>query len=325
MDIVLNLLLLIFCFFVLIKGADFLVDAASYIAAFLGVPSLIIGLTIVAFGTSCPEAGVSVVSSLAGNNSLSISNVVGSNAFNLLVVVGLTAVIGTVAAPRDLMKLDFPICLFFSAMLVVSCWDLQFTRVEGIIYVVCIVIYCAFLVIRSRMGKTPDNDDPIPEPKKPRTAGGALLRVLVIAAAVAAIYLSSRGIVHSCTFFAKLFGISDTVIGLTIVALGTSLPELVTSLVAYKKGENSIALGNIIGSNLFNILFVLGIAGAISPLALLRENVTDSIICLAITVITFVFAITGKKINRAEGAVMLLIYAGYMAFVFLREFNIIAI
>ncbi|SCW70067.1 cation:H+ antiporter [Ruminococcaceae bacterium YRB3002] len=325
MEIAFNLVLLIACFAILIKGADFLVDAASYIAAFLGVPSLIIGLTIVAFGTSCPEAGVSIVSSMAGNNSLSISNVVGSNAFNLLVVVGLTAVIGTVAAPKDLMKLDFPICLFFSALLIFSCWDLKFTRIEGIIYVASIIAYCVFLIIRSRKGRSADNNDDIPEPSKPRTGKGSLLRVLIIVVAIAAIYLSSRGIVHSCTFFAKLFGISDTVIGLTIVALGTSLPELVTSLVAYKKGENSIALGNIIGSNLFNILFVLGIAGAISPLDLLRENVTDTIICLAVTVLTFVFAVTGKKINRVEGVVMLLVYAGYMAFVFLREFNVIAI
>jgi len=302
-----------------------MVDAASYIAAFLGVPSLIIGLTIVAFGTSCPEAGVSIVSSMAGNNSLSISNVVGSNVFNLLVVVGLTAVIGTVAAPKDLMRFDFPICLIFSAILIASCLDLKFTRLEGIIYVTCIVLYCVFLVIRSKRGKNTDNNDEIPEPSKPRTGLGALLRVFIIIAAVAAIYLSSQGIVSSCTFFAKLFGVSDTVIGLTIVALGTSLPELVTSLVAYKKGENSIALGNIIGSNIFNILFVLGIAGAISPLDLLRENVTDAIICLSITVMSFVFALTGKKINRPEGAVMLLVYAGYMVFIFLREFNIIAI
>lgn len=325
MDILFNLGLLIICFIVLIKGADFMVDAASYIAAFLGVPSLIIGLTIVAFGTSCPEAGVSIVSSMAGNNSLSISNVVGSNVFNLLVVVGLTAVIGTVAAPKDLMRFDFPICLIFSAILIASCLDLKFTRLEGIIYVTCIVLYCVFLVIRSKRGKNADNNDEIPEPSKPRTGLGALLRVFIIIAAVAAIYLSSQGIVSSCTFFAKLFGISDTVIGLTIVALGTSLPELVTSLVAYKKGENSIALGNIIGSNIFNILFVLGIAGAISPLDLLRENVTDAIICLSITVMSFVFALTGKKINRPEGAVMLLVYAGYMVFIFLREFNIIAI
>ncbi len=325
MDILFNLGLLIICFIVLIKGADFMVDAASYIAAFLGVPSLIIGLTIVAFGTSCPEAGVSIVSSMAGNNSLSISNVVGSNVFNLLVVVGLTAVIGTVAAPKDLMRFDFPICLIFSAILIASCLDLKFTRLEGIIYVTCIVLYCVFLVIRSKRGKNADNNDEIPEPSKPRTGLGALLRVFIIIAAVAAIYLSSQGIVSSCTFFAKLFGVSDTVIGLTIVALGTSLPELVTSLVAYKKGENSIALGNIIGSNIFNILFVLGIAGAISPLDLLRENVTDAIICLSITVMSFVFALTGKKINRPEGAVMLLVYAGYMVFIFLREFNIIAI
>ena len=191
--------------------------------------------------------------------------------------------------------------------------------------VLCIVLYCVFLVIRSKRGKNTDNNDEIPEPSKPRTGIGALLRIFIIIAAVAAIYLSSQGIVSSCTFFAKLFGISDTVIGLTIVALGTSLPELVTSLVAYKKGENSIALGNIIGSNIFNVLFVLGIAGAISPLDLLRENVTDAIICLSITVMSFVFALTGKKINRPEGAVMLLVYAGYMVFIFLREFNIIAI
>ena len=148
--------------------------------------------------------------------------------------------------------------------------------------------------------------------------------VLIVVGIVVVLWGADR-LTDGAVAVAQRLRIPEMVIGLTIVALGTSLPELVTSLVAYKKGENSIALGNIIGSNLFNILFVLGIAGAISPLELLRENVTDSIICLAITVITFVFAVTGKKINRAEGFIMLLIYAGYMAFVFLREFNVIAI
>ena len=153
MDIVLNLVLLIACFVILIKGADFMVDAASYIAKAAKVPSLIVGLTIVAFGTSCPEAGVSVVSSLNGANSLSISNVVGSNAFNLLVVIGISALLSNIAVEMDVLKLDYPICLFASVLMVIFCFDNNFSRFEGTIFVVLIVFYVSYLVFRARRNK----------------------------------------------------------------------------------------------------------------------------------------------------------------------------
>lgn len=325
MDIVLNLLLLIACFAILIKGADFMVDAASYIAKAAKVPSLIIGLTIVAFGTSCPEAGVSVVSSLNGANSLSISNVVGSNAFNLLVVIGISALLSTIAVEKDVLKLDYPICLFASVLMVIFCFDNYFSRLEGAILVVLIVLYVSYLVYRARKNKAAieaaeaeNSTGPVIYSKR-----RIVLRIGIIILCIGAIYLSSQGIVHSCSFFAKLFGVSDTIIGLTIVALGTSLPELVTSLVAYKKGENSIAIGNIVGSNLYNILFVLGLAGTISPLSLTRENLVDSGICLVITLVCYIIFLTKGKVGKAEGVLMLGMYVLYMVYAFLREFEML--
>ena len=292
---------------ILIKGADFMVDAASYIAKAAKVPSLIVGLTIVAFGTSCPEAGVSVVSSINGANSLSISNVVGSNAFNLLVVIGVSALLSTIAVEKDVLKLDYPICIFASVMMVIFCFDNYFSRVEGIILVVLIIFYVSYLVFRARRDKAAleaaeaeNSTGPVIYSKR-----RIVIRIGIIILCIGAIYLSSQGIVHSCSFFAKLFGVSDTIIGLTIVALGTSLPELVTSLVAYKKGENSIAIGNIVGSNLYNILFVLGLAGTISPLSLTRENLVDSGICLFVTVVCYIIYLTKRKVGRGEGVVML--------------------
>lgn len=325
MDIVLNLVLLIACFVILIKGADFMVDAASYIAKAAKVPSLIVGLTIVAFGTSCPEAGVSVVSSINGANSLSISNVVGSNAFNLLVVIGVSALLSTIAVEKDVLKLDYPICIFASVMMVIFCFDNYFSRVEGIILVVLIIFYVSYLVFRARRDKAAleaaeaeNSTGPVIYSKR-----RIVIRIGIIILCIGAIYLSSQGIVHSCSFFAKLFGVSDTIIGLTIVALGTSLPELVTSLVAYKKGENSIAIGNIVGSNLYNILFVLGLAGTISPLSLTRENLVDSGICLFVTVVCYIIFLTKRKVGRGEGVVMLVMYALYMVYAFLREFGML--
>ncbi|MCQ2482543.1 MAG: calcium/sodium antiporter [Clostridia bacterium] len=320
MQIVLNLLLLLACFAILIKGADFLVDACSFIAKKLKVPSLIIGLTIVAFGTSAPEAGVSIVSSLQGSNSLSISNVVGSNLFNLLVIVGLCSIIGNIVVDKEIIKFDYPVCLLASILLVFFVRDMAVERLEGIVLLVLIVVYCVYLISRAK--RTPAQQD---EENK-ETGKGSLkvfLNIVIIIVSIAAIYFASKGIVSSCTFFAKLFGISDTVIGLTIVALGTSLPELVTSLVAHKKGEYSIALGNIIGSNLFNILFVLGIASTISPLELCYDNVVDAIICFVGMAVCYIFVCSGAKIKKSEGVIMLIMYAAYMTFVFLREFGII--
>lgn len=320
MEFILNLLLLVGCFVVLIKGADFFVDACSFIAKKLHVSSLIIGLTIVAFGTSAPEAGVSIVSSLQGKNELSISNVVGSNLFNLLVVVGLCALIGKVVVDKDIIKFDYPVCLLASILMILFVRDLTVTTIEGLILLALIIIYCAYLVIRTNKDKAKlqaQEEEPL--------KGNVFFKFIIIVLSMAAIYGASRGIVSSSTYFAKLFSISDTVIGLTIVALGTSLPELVTSLVAHKKGENDLALGNIIGSNIFNMLFVLGIAASISPLELKYMNVVDSIICFVTMAICYLFVITGSRIRKAEGVIMLLMYAAYMAFIFMREFGVIVL
>ena len=229
MDYFLYAVLFVASFAILIKGADFLVDGASYIARAAGIPTLIIGLTIVSFGTSCPEAGVSLVSALEKANQLSYSNVVGSNIFNVLVIIGFSALMASIAVEKDVLKFDFPICIFASILLVVFGFDGYVSRVEGIILLVLIVTYVVYLVIRTR--KRPQASESEEDEDKPQgkaTAGKIFLKVLIIIASIAAISLSAKGVVASCTFYAQKLGVSDTIIGLTVVALGTSLPELVT-------------------------------------------------------------------------------------------------
>lgn len=314
--------LLILCFVVLVKGADVLVDGASDVAKALKIPSVIIGLTIVAFGTSAPEAGVSITSSVLGMDKLSISNVVGSNAFNLLVVVGLCAAIREFAVDSEIRKRDYPLCILFSALLIFFVRDLKISRIEGIILFALVLSYVTLLIIMSIKASSIMSDEDNDKVSGKRVA----LSLLKIVISVACIYLSSRGIVKSCSFFAKLFGVSDTIIGLTIVAFGTSLPELATSVVASKKGENGIALGNVVGSNIFNILFVLGISSSINPIGnLSKGNLVDTIICLGITAFCGIFVFVFKKFKRIDGIIMLLIYAAYMAFVFMREFGVIVL
>ncbi|MCQ2466476.1 MAG: calcium/sodium antiporter [Clostridia bacterium] len=320
-------LLLIFCFVVLVKGADFLVDAASSIASALKIPSVIIGLTIVAFGTSVPEAGVSIASSLNGINELSISNVVGSNLFNLLVVVGLCAVIKEFKVDDDIRKRDYPISLFAAVLLVIFAIDLKISRVEGLILLFIIIGYVVFLISTSiRSSKVVDIDDPEDAKVPANSVKKVLINLLIVAVSVVAVYLGSRGVVYSCSFFASALGVSDTIIGVTVVALGTSLPELVTSIVASKKGENEIAIGNVVGSNIFNILFVLGAASTISPIDnLLKMNFIDTIICLVGMAFCYMFVLIGKKFRRIDGAIMLVLYVAFMCFVVLREMQIIVI
>ncbi|MBO7425746.1 MAG: calcium/sodium antiporter [Clostridiales bacterium] len=319
-SILLNAGLLILCFVVLVKGADVLVDGASDIAKALRIPSVIIGLTIVAFGTSAPEAGVSITSSVLGMDKLSISNVVGSNTFNLLVVVGLCAAIRGFAVDEEIRKRDYPLCILFSALLIFFVRDLKITRIEGIILFALVVSYVILLIVLSVKASSLKSDEDNAKVSGKRV----VLSLLKVVLSVVCIYLSSRGIVKSCSFFAKLLGVSDTIIGLTIVAFGTSLPELATSVVASRKGENGIALGNVVGSNIFNILFVLGVSSFINPIGnLSKGNLVDTIICLGITAFCGIFVFAFKKFKRIDGIIMLLIYAAYMAFVFMREFGVI--
>ncbi len=326
MYILLYAALLVVCFVVLIKGADYFVEGASDLARILKVPAVIIGLTIVAFGTSVPEAGVSIASSVKGMNALSISNVVGSNAFNLLVVIGFCAAIHAFKVDDDIRKRDYPICIIFTIALVIFTFDKKISRIEGLILVAMIISYVILLIFASKRSPQKPDEEEEKGKDRPVTFTRVLLDLLKIALCIAAIYLSSQGIVKSCSYFAKLFGVSDTIIGLTIVALGTSLPELVTSIVASKKGENAIAIGNVVGSNIFNIAFVLGTSASISPVSNLSfANVIDTFVCLGITLICFIFVFFGKKFRRIDGVLMLVIYAGYMVFVFLREFGYIAV
>ena len=321
----LYLVLFIACFAILIKGADFLVDAASYIARAAGIPTLIIGLTIVSFGTSCPEAGVSVVSAIEKANQLSYSNVVGSNIFNILMIIGVSAVMGSIAVEKDVLKFDFPICLAATLLLIVFGIDCYISRVEGIILLALIISYVVYLVIRSRKRAASKEEESEDKPREKAGAGKIFIRILIVIASIAAISLSAKGVVASCTFYAQKLGISDTIIGLTVVALGTSLPELVTSIVAHRKGENDIAIGNVIGSNLFNILFVLGMSSSISPLTIETFNVKDGIFCLVATVLVFIFGLTGRKVNRLEGGLLILIYAAYTVLICMRETGMLMI
>ena len=319
MDYFLYAVLFVACFAILIKGADYLVDAASFIARAAGIPTLIIGLTIVSFGTSCPEAGVSTVSALEKANQLSYSNVVGSNTFNILMIIGVSAVMASMAVEKDVLKFDFPICLAATLLLVVFGIDCYVSRIEGIILLALIISYVVYLIIRSRRKPVATEGETEDKPAEKAGAGKIIIRILIVIASIAAISLSAKGVVASCTFYATKLGVSDTIIGLTVVAFGTSLPELVTSIVAHRKGENDIAIGNVIGSNLFNILFVLGMSSTISPLTIETYNVKDGIFCLLAAVLVFLFGLTGKKVNRLEGGIMILIYTAYLVFICLRE------
>ncbi|MBQ6252846.1 calcium/sodium antiporter [Ruminococcus sp.] len=308
-------LLLIVGFVLLIKGADFFVDGSSAVAKRLKVPSLIIGMTIVAMGTSLPETSVSVSASLLGKNDLAISNAVGSNIFNLMVVCGVCAVLCPMAVSKDTLKKDIPFSVLAAGvLLVLGAFTGIVQRWGGIIL---LALFAVFLYMM------------ISSAKKARTAGEAAEEdeykimpvwkcLLCIVGGGAAIAVGGKMVVDGASDIARSFGISDNIIGMTIVALGTSLPELVTSVVAARKGEIDMALGNVVGSNIFNILFVLGIAATISPMAYTMQNTIDAAVLIAMTIMVLLLCMPKKKMLRWHGALMLAVYAGYTAYIFVR-------
>ena len=279
-------ILLILGFVLLIKGADFFVDGASSIAGKLKVPSLIIGLTVVSMGTSMPEAAVSISASLGGNNGISLGNVVGSNLFNLLVVVGVSAVVLPIVTDRDILKRDMPIGIAITAALCVMLIDGKLSRLDAVILLVLFVAYLLIL-IRSALKNRTEEDE-----QKVMSWGKSLLFVLLGAAGIIG---GGQLVVNNAKTIAAALGMGETLIGLTVVAFGTSLPELVTSIVAAKKGESGIAMGNVVGSNIFNILFVLGMAGAISPMTADSAFFIDTGILIVVSLIMLLFAFTKRK------------------------------
>lgn len=308
-------------FFFLVKGADIFVEGSSSIAKKFHVPSIIIGLTIVAMGTSLPEAAVSVTASLANQNTLAVSNVVGSNIFNLMVVIGMCAVLTPVAVQRETLKRDFPFSVICAILLLILGWigPMQLGHGDGAIFLILFAIFLGFMIKSAlqanREGKNAVEDTAEIESMKIMPLPKSLLFIVIGAVGI---ILGGDVVVNSASNIATRLGMSQTLVGLTIVSIGTSLPELVTSVVAAKKREVDMALGNAIGSNIFNILMVLGIAGAISPIAFLTENIIDIVVLLVFSLIVWVFAGTKTKLNRGEGAVMLLLYVAYMVYICIR-------
>ncbi len=302
-------LLLLIGFVLLIKGADFFVDGSSSLARIMKVPSVIIGLTIVAMGTSAPEASVSVNAALAGSNDIAISNVIGSNLFNGLVVVGVCAFMAGFKTNPEILKRDMPLNIIVTAILCIMLLDRHINHIEGIILRISMAVYIAVMVISALKNReTADECKILSLPKS---------LIFIIGGLIAVIFGGTLVVDNAC-LIAKDFGVSENFIGLTIIAIGTSLPELVTSITATRKGDSGLALGNAIGSNLFNILFILGMSATICPLNVLSESIIDCIILLVSAVILYVFARTKKTMNRWEGIVCVFLYVGYTAYLLIR-------
>ncbi|MBP3792730.1 MAG: calcium/sodium antiporter [Ruminococcus sp.] len=325
MDLFLNILLLGAGFLALIKGADFFVDGSSALAKNFKVPGVVIGLTIVAMGTSAPELAVSTSAAIKGANEIALSNVTGSNIFNLLGVLGICAMIRPLPIEPVIMKRDFPLSIVIS-LLTLGAVGLpsllngkitsaamsdnvgQISRIFSIILLVIFITYIALLIRSARKSPQPEESGEITPLWK--------CAVLILIGLVC-IIAGGQFVVNSAKAIASAFGMSETLIGLTIVAIGTSLPELVTSVVASRKGENGLAVGNVVGSNIFNLLFILGVSGTIHPIAVNFASVTDLAVLVAVSFITMIFART-KNIGRTEGGIMVLIYAADVVFAVLR-------
>ena len=313
MELILQFILLIIGFVFLIKGADVFVDGASNLAYNFKIPTIIVGLTIVAFGTSAPEAAVSITSAFAGTNAISLGNVIGSNIFNILAVVGVSALLGTLTVDKILIKRDFPFLVVSTiGLLLIAIIFGELSRLCGIIFLIIIVTYVYVLVQEARADKEAMSQ----EIEVKLTIPKAMAYIVI---GIAGIIIGSNWVVDSASYIASVFGLSDVLIGLTIVAIGTSLPELVTSVTALKKGENGIVIGNVLGSNIFNILFILGISSAIMPLPIAPEMVSDIGLMTVITIIGAAFAYTKNEVDKKEGAVLVALFILYMAFVILRN------
>lgn len=301
---------LIVGFVLLVKGADLFVEGSCSVARALKVPSVVIGLTIVAMGTSAPEAAVSITAGLAGNNDIALGNILGSNMFNLLVVIGACAVIQAFDADKEILKRDLPINIVVSLVLLVFVMDGKLQRSEGLILLVGMVAYLVLVVVSALKNRV--------EAEEEIEVFGPVKTIVLIIVGVGAIILGGNLVVDSACDIAAFFGMSQNLIALTIVAVGTSLPELVTSITAARKGEPGLALGNAVGSSLFNVLFILGASSAISPITGSVLNIMDAGMLLLISVLIGLFCYTRKRVTRGEGALCILVYVAYIAFAVLR-------
>ena len=311
-----NIILLIIGFIMLIKCADLFVDGCSNVAKAFGIPTLIIGLTIVAFGTSAPEAAVSITASLKGMNDIALGNVVGSNICNLLLILGLSGTFGTLKAKKEIITRDFIYCIGTGVVLFLFSFIYFLkgettgivTRWNGLILLAFIVIYVYSLV-----------KEAIKSSKEVEDKGKFNFKdIIFIVIGIAGIIFGGQLVVNSATKIAEALHISQNVIALTIVAIGTSLPELVTSVIASKKGETDIAIGNVVGSNIFNVFFILGLSSVISPISYGFESFVDIIVMLVATIGVYLLLLKNNTIDKKRGLLFLGAYAIYMVYILMR-------
>ncbi|MCI5843910.1 MAG: calcium/sodium antiporter [Clostridiales bacterium] len=320
-EILFAILFLVIGFLLLIKGADFFVDGSSAVAKLLRVPPIIIGLTVVAMGTSLPELAVSVTASMSGNNALAVSNVVGSNVFNLMVVCGLCAVFTPLAIQRDSLTKEFPFSIFCGVLLLALGYaGMAVGRLDGLVLLALFAVYMIIMVrtaLKARAGNAAmaAEEAAMEHDIRPLPLWEC---ILFIVGGLVAIKFGGDFVVDGATTVAAALGLSQNLIGLTIVAVGTSLPELVTSIVAARKKELDMALGNVIGSNIFNILLILGVAAVISPVTFIFENMIDIVLLTGMSLLVWIFGWTRQRLSRAEGIVMLAIYAAYLVYICIR-------
>lgn len=326
MSILLNILILIVGFVALIKGADFFVEGSAAVAKKFHIPGVIIGLTIVAMGTSAPELAVSVSAGLSGSNALAISNVIGSNIFNLLVVLGVCAILHPVAVEKGIMKRDFPYSIVITIILGLFSAGYLFTGKSGTLadgvmqtgtiyrwvglILIALFIFYLYLTVRAALQNREEGED----------FGEISMwkSLLFILGGAAAIVIGGQLVVNSAKAIALFCGMSETLVGLTIVAIGTSLPELVTSIVASRKGQNGMAVGNVVGSNIFNILLILGLSSTLHPIPVGMESLIDMAVLLVMSIIVFIFCRSGKNLGKKEGFIMVLFYVAYTVYAIMR-------
>ncbi|MBQ9080777.1 MAG: calcium/sodium antiporter [Clostridia bacterium] len=323
-------------FILLIVGADVFVEGSSNIAKLLKIPSIIIGLTVVAFGTSMPEASVSINAAIAGSNSIAVSNVVGSNIFNLLVVLGASALILPVHTNATAVKKEIPYSIILAVVLgILLCFGVSFAevvlpeisffekisgatftlgRIGGAVLLVLFALYMYWQIGGALKARKSGEIEELPEEKK---MAPFMAVELVIVGLVGIIYGGDLVVDNAC-IIAEKFGMSETFIGLSIVAIGTSLPELVTSMVAARKGESDLALGNVIGSNIFNIVFILGFSAVLAPMTVDILTICDIIVLVAVSIVGWLFAKSKQIVSRLEGGIMLLMYVVYFVYILLR-------
>lgn len=317
-----SFIMLLIGFILLIKGADLFVEGSSSIAKKFNISTMVIGLTIVAMGTSAPEASVSITSSLSGQNDMSVANIVGSNFFNILIVLGVSSLIAALPVEKNTIKKDAPFLILVSLMMLLFAYDLNITRIEGLLFLV-VFVYFLYSTIKSSKTSSEDlsslNIETAIDSDTIAVNDISIVKTIIISAlGIVGIVLGGDIVVDSASDIATYFGMSANLIGFTIVAIGTSLPEFVTSVVAVRKGENEIAIGNVVGSNLFNILFILGLASTISPITMSIVSLIDIIFMVSITILLYLFMKKQYSIKKVHGLIFIALYIVYLSYTIIR-------